>query len=107
MNRKFKCVESGRIIGDIKKLSRVICMDETTLYRYIRAGKECKGKHYVAVYDPHPGRGVCKPIRCVETGHIFDSIGQAAMVTYVSKQALSQCLRGKANTCGGYHWSYA
>ncbi len=107
LNRKFKCVETGKIIGDIEKLCKQTGLGKTTLYRYIKMGKSCRGNHYIVVKDPHPGRGMAKPIQCQETEKIYDSIGQAAVIAKVSPQALSQCLKGKAKTCGGFHWCYA
>lgn len=46
------------------------------------------------------------PIRCIETGVIYESLKEANINTGISKTALSQCLHGKMKTSGGYHWEY-
>jgi len=44
-----------------------------------------------------------RKVICIETGEIFQSILQASK-RY--KCNVSQCLRGKSKTAGGYHWIY-
>lgn len=67
--------------------------------------ENCKHKYDVLGYH-NPPRG-CKPIRCVETGKVFESIIQASRETGISRRALQFCLGGKTYSSGGYHWLYA
>jgi len=46
-------------------------------------------------------------IKCVETGEIFDSIGEAERKYGVTRTHVCACCRGKRKTAGGYHWEYA
>lgn len=52
---------------------------------------------------------VCKkrPIKCVETGIIYDSVSEAHRKTNILKSSLSMCLNGKSKTAGKYHWIFA
>ena len=45
-----------------------------------------------------------QPVRCVETGEVYESVkaAGAAMNTYPFH--ISACLTGKQKTCKGYHW---
>ena len=43
-------------------------------------------------------------IRCVETGEVFESQAAAARAIGKHKYGINLCVRGKQNTCGGYHW---
>lgn len=53
-------------------------------------------------YEP-----IRKPVLCVETNTVYDSIYQAALETGCSKQKISKCCRGiKYKTTGGYHWQF-
>lgn len=46
-------------------------------------------------------------IKCVETGIIYDSLREAERETGCAHTHISDCVRGKQKTCGGYHWVYA
>lgn len=48
-----------------------------------------------------------KPVLCVETNKIYESIKEAARQTGALKGNISHCLSNKRNTAGGYHWRYA
>lgn len=47
-----------------------------------------------------------KPVVCVETGMVFESVGDAANNIGVVKSNISSCLHGYQHTSGGYHWEY-
>jgi hypothetical protein len=53
-----------------------------------------------------------KPVRCVETGIVYGSCGDAANL--LSEEGISVCpiriqavCRGKQKTAGGFQWEYA
>lgn len=48
-----------------------------------------------------------RPVRCVETGRVFESGTMAARMMGVSQSCLYNVLCGNAQTCAGYHWEYA
>lgn len=52
------------------------------------------------------GVGIKKPVRCVETGEIYESIKAAAAAIDRVADGISKVLAGKHKTCGGYHWEY-
>lgn len=43
-------------------------------------------------------------VLCVETGEVFESLKSAREFSHSS--GISNCLRGKSETSGGYHWRY-
>ena len=47
-----------------------------------------------------------KPIMCVETGEIYGSSTEAERLLGINAKAISNNLRGKSKTCGGFHWTY-
>jgi group I intron endonuclease len=47
-----------------------------------------------------------KKVICVDTGVIYNTITDAANELGVTKQAISNAIRGKSKTCKGYKWSY-
>ena len=48
-----------------------------------------------------------KPVVCVETGRVFESIAQAAMAMGITASCINNALSGKYETSAGYHWEYA
>lgn len=47
-----------------------------------------------------------KPVLCVELNQVFESVKQASEAVNINRGNLSRCCKGKAKTCGGYHWQY-
>lgn len=47
-----------------------------------------------------------KPIICIDTGEIFDSVKSAAAKSGVTHSCISMVLNGRGKTAGGYRWSY-
>jgi group I intron endonuclease len=47
-----------------------------------------------------------KPIKCVETGIVYNSIREAERHTGISSGGIVGCLKGRHHTAGGYHWEY-
>lgn len=48
-----------------------------------------------------------KRVLCVETGIIYDSAKQASELTGTCRSSISNCLKGKRNKAGNYHWEVA
>lgn len=46
-----------------------------------------------------------KKVKCIERNTIFSSISNACKELNVSRH-ISDCCKGKRETCGGYHWEY-
>lgn len=52
-------------------------------------------------------RACSKPVLCVENGNVYQSLREAARNTKAMQAHISECLRGKRHTAGGFHWEYA
>ena len=58
--------------------------------------------------DPTAAHEACKkPVRCIETGEIFESITSAARCIGASQGSLSNHLLMKSASCKGRHFEYA
>ena len=44
------------------------------------------------------------PVKCLETGIIYSSQKEAEKQLNISRGAISNCIRGKQKTAGGFHW---
>lgn len=56
---------------------------------------------------------ICKKVRCIETGQIFENAKVAAKWaafarerSYCESDLIKQCCRGKQKTSYGYHWEW-
>ena len=50
-------------------------------------------------------KALSKPVRCVETGEVFESqIAAAAAMGFANSSGIANCLSGRYKTAGGYHW---
>lgn len=65
--------------------------------------KQLAKKHWA---DEEFQKLIKKPIICIDTGEIFDSVKSAAATTDVSRSCISMALNGKTKTAGGYRWAY-
>lgn len=45
-----------------------------------------------------------KKVMCVETGVIYESITDASRRTGANAASISNCIGGRRNSAGGYHW---
>ena len=48
-----------------------------------------------------------KPIICIENNIYYEGISDANRKLGLNMAHLSECVRGKRNICGNYHWRYA
>ena len=48
-----------------------------------------------------------KKVYCVELDKVFNSLTEAAKETNTNVSGISNCLKGRYKTSGGYHWGYA
>lgn len=47
-----------------------------------------------------------RPVICIETGVVYESMNAAAEELGICKQSISKCCRGERQTAGGFHWAY-
>ena len=48
----------------------------------------------------------CRPVKCIETGIIYDSTVQAGKSTGINRVYITNCCNNKRLSAGGYHWEY-
>ena len=67
-----------------------------------------KGRKYKKTQEAilATSRGHYKPVVCVETGIIYESMMYAGIFTNIDHSSISAVCRGKRKSAGGYHWRY-
>ncbi len=46
------------------------------------------------------------PVRCIDTGAVYDTIREASIECRIGEDAISQCCRKRQKTAGGLLWEY-
>ena len=118
--RKARCVvclETGEVFKSLKEAARAVglkdgrsissCLNGRTLTaRGCHWALEGSGMMIESAKARRDGRS--KRVVCIETGVVYESLATAAKAVGLKNGAsLSNCLRGKAKTAGGFHWAFA
>lgn len=75
-------------------------------------GKKKSEKHKQKIGSSLKGQFInrkdeSKPVLCVETGEVFNSMSEAYRKTGVYVNNISKVCKGKRSKAGGFHWQYA
>ena len=111
--KKVYCYETKEVFDSVGACSRAVGMSVELIGNCCRGIRPtCKGLHYCFIGKD--GKPMIEKIRwtkphlvkviCVETGKVFDSIREAARFIGKTEMTIHQCLCGKTNRAGGYHW---
>ena len=71
--------------------------DEIKTHNYINNLEWCDNKYNVSY-------SYGKKVKCVETGEIFNSLAEAGRYIGMSYTCITNALKRKNGTAGGYHW---
>lgn len=112
--RKVRCVETGEIFSSIKAAAESYNLKPPNISAVL-AGKSkmCGGYHWEYVDGQAPQhrpekfhRKMGKPVRCIETGIVYESVSKAAEAFGVSDSAIGNAANGKREKSCGCHWKF-
>lgn len=73
-------------------------------------GKQLTEEHKEKIRETRKARDIQpvnkRPVRCVETGAIYESTAQATRELGIHNYSIRRVCYGKRKTAGGYHWEY-
>jgi len=49
---------------------------------------------------------ICKPVICIDTGIVYNSVNAASRDTHISNTSIIACCKGKCESVKGTHWQY-
>lgn len=69
-------------------------------------GKKVSEETKRKLHEAHVGRNPPnkRPVRCIETGAIYESAKAAAIQLGLDHSSITKCCRGSRAVCGGFHW---
>jgi len=103
-----KCVETGLIFDSILAASNWSKTSRINIRRALdKSTSIAGGYHWCYVDSANPPVRNQRPVKCVETGEIFESMSAAAKSIGISSSGIKNVIIGKNHTAGGYHWEDA
>ncbi len=112
--RKIRCVETGKIFDSIKTAAEHYGLKRPNISAVLAGKNKTSGGFHWEYVDGKPPqhrpekmrRKVSKPVRCVETGVVYESLTKAAEVFGVSYSAIANAVNGLYETSCGFHWEF-
>lgn len=93
--------EHKRKISESNK-GKIMSIEARKKISVANKGKSRKGHKW----NDYTRKVKCKPIICVETKIKYIGLMEAERQTNINHSNISNCLKGKRQTAGGYHWKY-
>lgn len=109
--RAVVCVESGEEYATATAAVKALGLKSSTaVINAIRSGGTAGGYHWYYADQPKPEieqlkLRQSKPVRCIETGEVFQSLSEAARFCERSNPTLRKAI-AKRWRCGGYHFDF-
>ena len=123
-NKTVRCVETGIIYESVKSAALSVRVGAREISFALRGKIETSGGFHWEYVDKEKDKKfiesrrilkesieerrkkICKSVRCVETGQIFESLSSAARYYGLYSGNIVVVLAGRLKTTGGYHWCY-
>ena len=113
--RKIRCVETGEIFDSIKTAAEHYGLKRPNISAVLAGKNKTSGGFHWEYVDGQPPQSrseefrkkIGKPVRCVETGVVYESLTKAAEVFGVSYSAIANAVNGLCETSCGFHWEFA
>ena len=111
--RKIRCVETGEIFPSIKAAAEHYGLNLPNISAVLAGRNKTTGGFHWQYVDGQPPqqrsdnfrKKVSRPVRCIETGIVYESISKAAKTFGVTDSAVRKALNGGEKSCG-YHWEF-
>lgn len=119
------CIETGEVFEHITQAANKIGVDASNItkvcsgtqltaggyhWKYLNESNEQQQKREQLIemsIRKVKGESSRVAVICEETGTVYDSVQIAANALSINRCGISNALRGKAKTAGGFHWKYA
>ena len=112
--RPVICVETGEVFESMTAAARA---KQVTVQDISRAcknpGRTAGGCHWRIADEPQSeisadrGKTTSRPVICVETGEIFESLNEVGRQYYISSRCIARACGNPAFTSCGCHWRFA
>ena len=99
-------VETGERFNSYEEAGRSVSRDGCSIRKACKGGGKCGGYHWKSFYAHDSGGGINKPVRCIETGRVYDCALDAVKELGVNSNHIGRSCR-TGGTAYGYHWEWA
>ncbi len=113
--RAVVCIETGVRYPSIAKAGREAGINSGNISMVLARRRRLAGGYRWAYAEEaaqlsqeplRPRRMKTKPVRCVETDEVFQSVSDAARTKNISNSHICSVCKGYRRTAGGLHWRY-
>lgn len=103
--KPVRCIETEIVYRSLKDANRQTSIDRKSI------GLCCNGKQKTAggchwEYIENNDEIIGIPVRCIETGVVYNSINQASKNSGIYRSGISGACNKTQKTAGGYHWEF-
>ena len=106
----YNIENGGTSIGKVSDETREKLRERTQGENNPFYGKHLTEEHKTKIRNTRKERDIQpvnkRPVRCVETGIIYESTAQATRELGIHNFAIRRVCYGERKTAGGYHWEY-
>lgn len=102
-------VETEEVFSSVSKAAKKYNVNNYQIKACCEGKKETAAGyhwHYEGQEAPKYVEKLRKAVTCVETGVTYPSVSEASRQTGVYMNSITDCLKGRRESIGGYHWKY-
>lgn len=106
------CIETGVVYPSVSEAVRQTGLYHNAVTDCLKKRRDSVAGYHWEYKDPESiDSGIFKnsrfkPVVCIETGIVYETIKDAAFAAHVDQTTMRRCLRGLSDTAGGYHWQH-
>lgn len=107
----YEIVELWKQGNNAPEIAKIMDIDRHTAVKYLKQANKIGLCEYDPIIEYQKGRDKAnnkskRPIICIETQKVYESISDAAKELKCAYQGIQRCCSGKAQTYKGSHWEY-
>lgn len=112
--KPVRCVEMGIVFPTIAEAAKAVGINSRTISAALNGQSFTAAGFHWKFADGRPAnirpeetrKPKKKPVRCIETGVIYESIAQAAKTFDLCSTTIGHAANGEYEKAGGYHWEF-
>lgn len=104
---RIRCVETQEVYNSVSEAATALGINRSGISNALRGKAKTAGSyHWEYINEKKPAKYGSRQIVCVETGKVYHSLQDASIALGINRRGISNVLRGKNKTAGGFHWEY-
>lgn len=114
IKKPVRCIETGIVFPTVAEAAKAVGKNSRTISSALNGQSFTAAGYHWEFADGRPAnirpeetrKPIKKPVRCIETGVIYESIAQAAKAYGVYSTTIGHAVNGRYEKACGYHWEF-